>query len=348
MPDREVALSAARRTLEQYAQKPVREQAEPTLRGVDAVFRVDGERFIVEVKSNARSASVASAIAQLEEARKRVPGAAPLLVIPFMGETGAEICQREGVNWIDLRGNATINTNTFRIYVRGKDDAVFEHETPSVSVVNPFGSTASRVVHAILLDPRRPWRRSQIEAVTYLDKGYVSKIVGALVAGGYVQEAKAARARELRVNEPLVLLDAWREHYKRPQIKAYALIAARTGTETSQKVENILAKARHDHAFTGLVAAARYSGFGSFRRVDVYLDGALSDDISKTLNVGSEQRGRNVVLYGNFSAARIGRQTNGGLPLASPVLTYLDVTETGERSEEAAEEMRRYLVQLWK
>ena len=29
-------------------------------------------------------------------------------------------------------------------------------------------------------------------------------------------------------------------------------------------------------------------------------------------------------------------------------LTYLDLTNTGERSEEAAEEMRRYVVQQWK
>jgi hypothetical protein len=345
MWDSTVALSAAKRALESYTRRPVRQL---TPRGADAVFQVGGQRFIVEVKSSARSASVARAVAQLQEARKRVPDAAPLLVIPFMGETGAEICQREGVNWIDLRGNATIDTAAFRIYVRGKDDVVVEPESPSSSAVNPFGPMASRVVHAMLLDPRHPRKRTQIEAVTGLDKGYVSKIVAALLVGGYIEEVKAGRARELLVSEPLVLLDAWRERYKRPTIKAYGLVAARTGAQTLQRVENVLAKASHDRAFTGLAAAARYSGFGAFRRVEVYVEGLLSDDVSSELSVGPEQRGRNVVLYGNLPSARIGRQAKDGLPLASPILTYLDVTDSGERSEEAADEMRRYVVQQWK
>lgn len=348
MPDSTIALSAAKRALERYARRPVREQAKLTPRGADAVFRVDDQRFIVEVKSNARSASVARAIVQLQEARKRLPDAAPLLVIPFMGETGAEICQREGVNWIDLRGNATIDTDAFRIYVRGKDDVVLKAEPSSSSAVNPFGSMASRVVHTMLLEPRHTWKRAQIEAVTGLDKGYVSKIVAALLDGGYVEEVKAGRTRELRVREPLVMLDAWRERYKRPDIKAYGLVAARTGTEAMQKVEDVLSKTSHDRAFTGLAAAARYSGFGAFRRVDVYVQGLLSNDVSSALNVGVEQRGRNVVLYGNFLNANIGRQSKDGLPLASPILTYLDVSNTGERSEEAAEEMRRYVVRQWK
>ncbi len=345
MRDSTVALSAAKRALESYTRRPVRQL---TPRGADAVFHVGGQRFIVEVKSNARSASVARAVVQLQEARKRVPDAAPLLVIPFMGETGAEICQREGVNWIDLRGNATIDTDAFRIYVRGKDDVVVEPEPPSSSAVNPFGPMASRVVHAMLLEPHDPWKRTQIEAVTDLDKGYISKIVDALLVGGYIKEVKAGRARELRVSEPLVLLDAWRERYKRPAIKAYGLVAAHSGAEAMRKVEDVLANTPHDHAFTGLAAAARYSSFGAFRRVDVYVEGLLSDDVSSALNIGLEQRGRNVVLYGNFPSVRIGRQTKDHLPLASPILTYLDLTNTGERSEEAAEEMRRYVVQQWK
>ena len=34
-----------------------------------------------------------------------------------------------------------------------------------------------------------------------------------------------------------------------------------------RKVEDVLANTPHDHAFTGLAAAARYSSFGAFRRV---------------------------------------------------------------------------------
>ena len=181
---------AAKRALERYTRRRVRQLAP---RGADAVFHVNGQRFIVEVKSNARSASVARAVVQLKEARKRIPDAAPLLVIPFMGETGVEICQREGVNWIDLRGNATIDTDAFRIYVRGKDDVV-EPQSPS-SAVNPFGPMASRVVHAMLLEPNGPWKRMQIETATDLDKGYISRSSTLCSWVEYQRSQSWARAR---------------------------------------------------------------------------------------------------------------------------------------------------------
>jgi hypothetical protein len=346
--DSVIALSVARQALERYAQRPVRQQTEPALHGADAIFRVNGQRFIVEVKSNARSASVASAITQLQEVRKEFPDAFPLLVIPNMGDTGAEICQREGVNWIDLRGNATIDTDELRIYVRGKDDAVVESDAASSSSVNPFGPRASRVVHALLLYPNSGLRRAQIETITVLDKGYVSKIIAALIEGKYVEEIKIGRLRELRVNDPLLLLDAWRERYKRPKVKAWGLVAAHNGPEAVSKVDDVLKAARHDRAFTGLSSAAVYSKFGSFRRVDVYVQGLLSDEVLSKLQVGSDERGRNVVLYGDSLGAFIGREDKGGLPVASPILTYLDLAKSGERSDEAAEEMRRYLVKQWK
>ncbi len=348
MKPESLVLSAARQALEQYAKRPVRQQEAQSRRGsADAIFRLDGEQFIVEVKSNARSDSVARSIAQLRAAATHYPNGEPLLVVPSMGEAGAAICEQEGINWIDLNGNASVDTDHLRIYVRGRrDDSA--NSAASESGTNPFSKSASRVAHALLTDPGKEWKRSELESVTGLDKGYVSKIVTALSEQGYIDQVFQRRSFALHVNDPLVLLDAWRERYKPKHPRFWGLVAAHNGSEALGKAVKALSGARIDFAITGLGAAAHYTNFGSFRRVDVYIGEALPAAVSAKLNIGTNERGRNIALHDDFSIASIGLNDADGTRFVSPVLAYLDLSNLPERSAEASDEMRRYLVTRWK
>lgn len=346
MEAQSLTLSAAKQALERYARRPVRrQQAERHYPEADAIFRLDGEQFVVKVKSSARSDSVARAVAQLREAIRRYPDGQPLLVVPSMGEAGAAICEQEGINWIDLNGNASIDTDRLRVYVRGRRDRLVDLAGGEIGT-NPFSKTASRVIHALLVDPHKEWRRSDLESVTGLDKGYLSKIVAALSERGYIEEAPLQRSRALHVVDPVILLDAWRERYKPKRPRFWGLVAAHNGSEAMDKVAKALSHV--DYAITGLGAAARYTNFGSFRRVDVYVGGALPEAVAKQLNVGTNERGRNIAFHDDFANASIGLKSIDGARLTSPALAYLDLSHLPERSEEASVEMRRYLVAQWK
>jgi hypothetical protein len=348
-----VLLAAARRRLEDVVKMPVEEEKPERYdrHRIDALFRLGGKHIVVEVKSNARGETVSKAVAQLREYQSALyRDAHLLLVVPHMGDVGADICAREGVNWIDLRGNATIEMPMIRVYIRGRRDPlqIAPYSEPD-SGVNPFSRKASRITHALLTAPEKPWRRSELEEIALLDKGYVSKIVSELIAHEYLKEQpKRARNAQLHVVNPLVLLDAWRENYKRERPVAWALIAARTGAETVQRFAGECARAEVGFAITGLGAAASYTDFGSFRRVDVYIEHPLPDDTVHRLNVGADERGRNVAIYVDPASTRIGVERRGDVHYASPVLTYLDLAHLPERSIEAADEMRRYLEQQWK
>jgi hypothetical protein len=343
-----LALSAARQALEQYAKQPIRQQEVEPRRGVaDAIFRLDGEQFVVEVKSNARSDSVARSIAQLRAAAAHYPNGEPLLIVPSMGEIGAAICKQEGINWIDLNGNASVDTDHLRIYVRGRRDGSSNFAASEIGT-NPFSKTASRVTHALLTDPLKEWNRSELESLTGLDKGYVSKIVAALSAQGYIEQVSQRRSRALRVVDPLVLLDAWRERYKPKHPRLWGLVAARSGPEALGKAASGLSEARIDYAISGLGAAAHYTNFGSFRRVDVYIGEAPPERVSTRLNIGTNERGRNIAFHDDFSIASIGLNDADGTNFVSPILAYLDLTNLPERSAEASDEMRHYLVTRWK
>jgi hypothetical protein len=343
-----VALSAARQVLEQYAKRPVSQQDTRFQNDSAAsIFRLGGEQFVVEVKSNARSDSVARAIVQLRAAAAHYPDGQLLLVVPSMGEAGAAICEQEGVNWIDLNGNASVDAAHLRIHVRGKRgesvDFAFGETGP-----NPFSKTASRVAHALLTDPGKEWKRSELQSVTGLDKGYLSKIVTALSDMGYIDQVSRQRSRVLHVVDPLVLLDAWREGYKPKRPRFWGLVAARNGSEALGKVARALSGDRIEYAITGLGAAAHYTNFGSFWRVDAYLSDTPSEAVGALLNVGTNERGRNVAFHDDFSLASIGLNDADGTRFVSPVLAYLDLSSLPERAAEASDEMRRYLVSRWR
>lgn len=345
-----LAISAARRTLEHSTSLPVDEEdLEPRRGSVDALFRLGDTRFAVEVKSNARSATVAQAITQLRDYEKNNPEVALLLVVPYMGEVGAEICERAHVNWVDLQGNASVHAERAHVYIRGKhvDGTAAAFLWPETGI-NPFSRKASRITHALLTQPRKAWSRAELEALTRLDKGYVSKIVAALSERGYTKQVISAVPTAIQVVDPTLLLDAWRERYKPEPPTSWGLVAARDGSETARKVAESLSDAGVAYAITGLGAAAHYTTFGSFRRVDVYIAKELPSSAASRLRTGTGERGRNVALYLDSANTSIGVVGDEPTRLASPVLTYLDLLHLPERSSEAAEEMRRYLDQQWK
>lgn len=344
-----VLLSSAKRVVEETTGLEV--ESEPVLRSrkqPDARWRVGDRVFVVEAKSGARSATVAEAIAQLQTYMQAFPDAAPLLVVPAMGEAGAEICQRSKINWVDALGNATIIDGPIRVYVRGcRGDLPFAMKAGE-NRINPFGRKASRVSHALLTNNKANWTRAEIERITQLDKGYVSKVITALSERQLVSESSNGHTRTVNVNDPFVLLDAWSEHYKYIKPTLWGLIAARDGFEATNQLVELFDSLNIEYALTGLPAAAAFTSFGAFRRIDVYIDETPPDDLLAQVHISGEGRGRNVALRFDAAGASIGASIRNGLRVASPVLTYLDLAALPERAEEAREEMRRYLELQWR
>jgi hypothetical protein len=314
----------------------------------DAVIRAGGRRFLVEMKSDSRSASVASAISHLEAYRASyvngIEELLPVLVVRHMGHAGADLCRQRGVNWLDFDGNADIEAPDLRIRIIGQRN---RRRAQPQQGVNPFAAKASRVVHVLLLEPRKRWTRAELQSATDLDKGSISRTLGALQTGGYLKPDSSARS-VVTVSDPRTLLDAWAEHYRARPAAAYGLLSTRDGRQTEARVHEILDAHNATVLFGGLSAAAVYTNFGSFRRVRVYLEADLRRDIRDEINVSGDPRGRNVVLVVDDGGAKIGSETRSGRRYTSPILSYLDLQSEGERAEEAREELRRVIEAKWK
>ncbi len=311
---------------------------------VDLIFRAASHSFIAEVKSNARAGSVAMGIQQLRSYGSDHPDAIPLLIVPAMGPIGEKLCAEANISWLDLHGNANIRHDGLRILIRGQHAADLNEIDAGL---NPFGVRASRVVHALLSNPAHKWTRTQLAKASGLDKGFVSKIVAALLDQGYIiEEPTKSRSRSIATPKPLVLLDAWSEHYKPAPPAAYGLLGSHDSIDSVHKIQDLFEEASQAVAFTSLPAAFAYTHFSGFRQIDAYVSGPLPDRLRRSLHVEPDSRGRNVVF--RIDQWNVEQSTIvDGIRCVSPVVAYLDLAEAPERSKEARAELRRYLENRW-
>ena len=309
-------------------------------RRYDFAIRVGAYRFIAEYKSNASAGSVATAIDVLKcYAAAAADAALPLIIVPWMGQVGRQLCDQSGMSWLDLCGNAKIVAPGLRIWIEGRPNKYSERGRPP----NVFASKSSRIARQLLLHPKRFQTQADLARQTGLGDGYVSKIVRRLDQEFYValNEERAVRPRD-----PNLLLDAWRDAYdfnRHRIIKGH--VAARSGDELLQRVVKELSREELEWAVTGLGAAWLYTSFAAFRLTTVYLSQMPSRSLLKEVEFSDEPKGANLwLVLPDDEGVFQGSQTQQGIRCVSPVQAYLDLKGQPERAPDAAVELRGRLL----
>jgi hypothetical protein len=306
----------------------------------DYSISLPGQRFLVEYKSSASAGRLASAVEQLKRlAEANRERGLPLLVVPFMGQVGQEICERSGVSWLDLSGNAMIVAPGLRIRIEGRPNKFTDRGRPP----NLFAPKSSRIARHLLLQPQRFQTQAEIVRQTKLDDGYVSKIVRRLEQEHFldVNDNGAVRPRN-----PNLLLDAWRSIYDfnhHRVIKGH--VAARSGDDLVQRIAAQCSHKKLKYAATGLSAAWLYTSFTAFRIATFYLAAMPPRSLLKDIEFSDEPKGANLWLaIPDDEGVFQGTQQQAGVPCVSAIQTYLDLKDHPERAREAATELRRKLL----
>jgi len=310
-------------------------------RRYDYAISAGSHRFAAEYKSSASAGVIAAAIQGL----KQLPTSnsdvvTPLVIVPFMGEVGRELCKKSRMSWLDLSGNADITAPGLKIRIEGRPNKYSERGRPP----NLFASKSSRIARQLLLFPGRFQTQVELVRQTGLDDGYVSKIVRRLKQEQYVvtDETGAIRPRD-----PDVLLDAWRNAYEFTRhriVKGH--VTARSGEELLERVVRAISRASMEWATTGLSAAWLYTHFAAFRVTTIYISTLPTRSLFDELDFTDEPRGANLWLVlpddeGVFHGSRV----CDGVRCVSAVQTYVDLKDHPERANEAAAALRGQLLQ---
>ena len=146
----------------------------------------------------------------------------------------------------------------------------------------------------------------------------------------------------IRLQDPNVLLDAWKEKYEFTDHFLFrGHIPARSGDELLYRVAETFEKNRIKHAATGLGAAWLLSRFAGFRIATFYLDESPNEDLLAELGFRDDQRGANLWLVSPYDDGVFhGERAVDGVRCVHPVQVYLDLAGHPERAVEAAAKLR--------
>ena len=305
--------------------------------GPDFMVRAGKYTFLVETKGSSARAPLILAVTKLKERRKNQgKHVVPLLVVPYMGETGRRFCEEHELTWLDLSGNARIKAPGLFINVAGKPNRFKSPGRPP----NLFAPKSSRIVRQLLIESGPGFTQRELSLATGLDEGYTSRIVRRLEESGLVVRDDGSL---LKPENPDQLLDAWSEGYdfrKHHIVKGH--VAARSGDELLHRIAEVFNQHHVDYAATGLGAAWLYTHFANFRLTTFYLPHAPADELGNVLGFREEDRGANTwLVLPNDKGIFYGSKVREGIRCVHPVQVYLDLKAHPERSSEAASRLRQ-------
>jgi hypothetical protein len=304
--------------------------------GADLLIEAGKYTFLVESKSSSTLAQLNLAYMQLQNSKEAFrKDVIPLLVVPYMGETGRQFCDERRLSWIDLSGNAHIKALGLLIHIGGQPNR-FKHAGRPPNI---FAPKSSRIARQLLIKPNKRFTQRKLSRVTGLDEGHTSRIVRRLEENRLIRRDDNG---SIIADDPDQLLDAWHEVYdfsKHQITKGH--IAARSGDELLHKVTRSFAGHEIDYAATGLAAAWLNTHFANFRTATFYLRDLPAEKLFDSLNFLADERGANTwLVVPNDEGVFHGSFRREGISCVHPVQIYLDLKGHPERASEAASALR--------
>jgi len=295
-------------------------------------------KLYIEVKSIAAPSRIREALRQLKAAIKDQGNGYPVFALIFIGPRTREIFKEEGVGYIDLAGNCFLQFED--IYIEKIVD-----KNPFPSRGRPpsfFTPISSRIVRALLVEPDRQWKVSELAQAIQVSLGQTSNVTRRLLGEEYVARSQKGR---LRLIQPGKLLDAWQEQYslsKNTQMIYYSF--ERNTEQLTARVASTALERQWRYAITSFAAASLIAPFvRGIGMVTWYVDDTASiEQWVKALDLRPAESGANIMILVPYDKGVFYQtQTVNGIVLVSSVQLYLDLFNDPARGREQAEFLRK-------
>jgi len=291
----------------------------------------------IEVKPTPTPGTVRESLRQLKSGLRKEPQSYPMLVSSFVTPRVREICREEGAGYLDLAGNC---------YLR-MDDLYVEKEVEKNPFPRPgrpaslFSPVSSRILRAMLEEPKRTWALRELSEVAQVSLGQASKVCRRLSEEEYAGKTE----KGIQLTQPGKLLDAWREQYilEKSTRKAYYSFE-RVPEQLMAKVAAVGKEKGWRYAITSFAAASIIAPF--VRGIGVttwYVSDAAAIELwVKTLDLRPAESGPNALLLIPYdSGVFYGTQSIDNVTLVGNIQLYLDLYANPARGREQAEFLRQ-------
>jgi hypothetical protein len=342
------AADALRRILEEVPaveHLEVRNIGQEGDRAVDLIAHVDlfGRRhtLVAEVKSSGQPRHVRAALLQLKEYVQRQPEpVTPVFIAPYLSAEAQALCREYDVAFIDLEGNARLVFSTFFISRQVASKPVPERR----ELRSLFKPKSAQVLRRMLREPGRAWRVTELAEAAEVSLGHVSNVRTSLLDREWAQLSGDG----VFLSDPDALLDAWRDAYEPPIGKRLGFYTTLHGASFEDAMRKPPASmAGGQRALASFSAAQWLAPYGRTGTHYFYADEAGLEHLRSTLGLSPSSKGENVMVTvleepGLFLDTV---EPAPGVACTSPVQTYLDLSNAGERGREAADHLRQERLQ---
>jgi hypothetical protein len=311
-------------------------------RGIDILARINvsGRRYsiVCEVKSSGQPRYVRTGLLQLRnQLAHHGPGSLPVFIAPYLSAEARALCRDEKVGFLDLEGNARL------VF----DGVFIERLVPTIPVAarrelkSLFKPKSARVLRVLLGDPKRAWRVAELADAAQVSFGHVSNVRSALIDNEWARLSE----KGLVLSKPDDLLDSWRDEYEPSVARREGFYTTLHGTSFDDAARRVLGtkSTSGQIAFASFSAAQWLAPYGRTGTHYFYAEDDAVDRLRRGLKLAPAQKGENVVVMvpKDNGLFRDVVEPVSGAVCTSPVQTYLDLAQAGERGREAADHLRR-------
>lgn len=258
----------------------------------------------------------------------------PILFSPYFSPQCREICTEQGVNYLDMCGNATLVTET--LFISKEVERKPKTETRKLRSI--FGTKAGVILRTLLLNPKKVWKVKDLADKSNVSIGHVSNIRSALIENDWLEKLGSGVA----LKRPDVLLANWRENYKRPlgdDLYGYTYFHGRGKEQMLGQLFNELCDEEYPPLIYARGSASEwYAPWLRDSRDYFYANMEGVALLESRLNMSFVDRGENIVLNVVKDVGLLKDHVNmHGALCTDPITTYLDLWNGNDREQEAAE-----------
>lgn len=295
--------------------------------------------LLIEAKRSGEPRLAREAINQLARYREVLPQAYGVVAAPYISPSTAELCQSEGVGYLDLAGNCRLAFNS--IYIRSEGRAnPFARKRDLRSLYSP---KAGRILRVLLTQPGKSWRLQQLATEAQVSLGQVSNVKQLLLD----REWARVEPEGLVLAEPEALLIEWAEHYPYERHTERTFYSLAEIPEIEAELATTCSREGRRYALTGFSGASRWAPFVKYARVTAFVASDV-DDLARSLGWRVVSSGANVSLLTPFDEGVFyGTDTVDSVSVVSPVQAYLDLKNNPGRGAEAADSLLEVLRTKW-
>jgi hypothetical protein len=283
----------------------------------------------VEAKRSFDPRAVERLSGGLSSVIRSLAGNIPILAVsPWMSERSRELLAKDGINFIDLTGNALLKLENPALYISAVGAARNPQPVPR-GRARVRGPKAARLIR-LLIDVSPPYGVSEIAAVTGLTQGYVSRLLDALDQDALVERTRRGRVQDVDMPG---LLRRWAESYDVLKSNDASTFLAPGGANDALSQLAELSDPL-SLAVTGSFAAVRLAPVAAPALLIAYCNEI--EVLAKTLGLLPADEGANVVLLRAFDPVVWERgKEDAGLRYVAPSQAAVDcLTGTGRMPAE--------------